>query len=169
MTTTKKPILSARARVASLSLALATALGVGIWLMPASADVSQTAATAERSSDEERDQFRSDLEKARELEGEDRRDAVRGLRDDARDGKYGDGIEQRLERRGAHRAAFAALLPDEMQADLTEAKEIDDPEDRKARHEDIREKALDGGYGKKVEEAFTILGKSRRGGPPPTG
>jgi hypothetical protein len=38
-----------------------------------------------------------------------------------------------------------------------------DPNDRKAMRDDIREKALSGGYGEKVQKAYEILEKNRRG------
>ena len=50
-----------------------------------------------------------------------------------------------------------------MQADLKEAREIDDADDRKAALDDIREKALAGDYDDKVKEAFTLLGEHRPG------
>lgn len=166
--TTKETLTSHRARIGGLALALVAALGVGIWMMPASADVEQTAATidtaitAEGSSDEERARLRDDVKEARELAGAERREALKGIRDDARDGKYGVGVEQRLERRGAHRAAFFALLPAELQSDLEALKDAD-PEERKAMREEIREKALDGGYGENVQEAWKLLDEHRRG------
>ena len=49
--------------------------------------------------DDGRAELRGDLKDARGLEGTDRRDALKGIREDARDGKYGDRIERHAERR----------------------------------------------------------------------
>jgi len=159
-----------RNSIAALLIAVVAAVGIGIWMGPASSadETRQTAdamdlAFAEAEGDDGRAELRGDLEDARELEGTDRRDALKGIREDARDGKYGDRIERHAERRGDHRAAFFALLPDELQADLKEAREIDDTDDRKAALDDIREKALAGDYGDKVKEAWKLLDEHRPG------
>ena len=44
---------------------------------------------------------------------------------------------------------------------MKEAREIDDADDRKEALQDIHQKALDGDYGEKVKEAFTIIGEHR--------
>jgi hypothetical protein len=163
-----------RSRIAALVVALA-ALGIGIWMGPASfADDAQQSAEAmdlafaEGGSDDKgRDEFRSDLKEARELEGAERREALKGIREKAHGGKYGERIERQADRRGDHRAAFLALLPDELQADLKKAREIDDADDRKAALEDIRKKALAGDYGDKVQDAWKQLGEHRPGRPGP--
>ena len=67
------------------------------------------------------------------------------------------------DRLGDHRAVFFALLPDELQADLKKAREIDDADDRKKALQDIRKKALAGDYGDKVKEAWKLLGEHRPG------
>jgi len=160
-----------RGRIAALLVAVVAAVGIGIWMGPAtSADETQQGAEAMDlmfaegdPGDGGRDDLRGDLMDARELDGTERHDALKGIREDARDGKYGDRIERHADRRGDHRAAFFALLPDELQADLKEAREIDDADDRRTALEDIREKALAGDYGDKVKEAFTLLGEHRPG------
>ncbi len=164
--------LEHRGRLAAVLVSLVAAVGIGVWTSSASSadDTQQTAeavdlafAAADPGDDPGRAELRSDLKDARDLEGTERRDALKGIREDARDGKYGDRIEQRADRRGDHRAAFFALLPDELQADLKKAREIDDADDRKAALDDIRKKALAGDYGAKVKEAFTLLGEHRPG------
>ena len=160
-----------RNSIAALLIAVVAAVGIGIWMGPASsadeprqtADAMDLAFAATEGDDDGRAELRGDLKEARELEGTDRRDALKGIREDARDGKYGDRIERHAERRGDHRAAFFALLPDELQADLKEAREIDDTDDRKAALDDIREKALAGDYGEKVQEAWKLLDEHRPG------
>ena len=146
-------------------------MGVGVWIGSAS---SADDTPADRRGDgpgvrreripatTRRAELRGDLKAARELEGTERRDALKGIREDAREGKYGDRIERQADRRGDHRAAFFALLPDELQADLKKAREIDDADDRKAALDDIRKKALAGDYGDKVKEAFKLLGEHRQ-------
>jgi hypothetical protein len=168
MFSTKPFLKTPRARNGVLALAVAAVVGLGIWMMPAMADDQPTAETAdaapaEPASDEERSEFREDLEEARGLEGEERREALMGIREDARDGKYGERIERHADRRGDHRAAFFALLPDELQDDLKQAREIDDDDDRKAALQDIRDKALAGDYGDKVQEAWKLLTEHRPG------
>lgn len=158
------PVVGHRARVAGLALAVATAVGVGVWMAPAGADTA-TAVTADSSDDDPgRQELHEDLKDARGLDGDARREAMQGIREDARDGKYGDRVDQRFERRGGRHAAFEALLPDEMQADIKKAKETEDADERKSLREDIHQKALDGGYGEKVKAAFEILEKNRPAG-----
>jgi hypothetical protein len=159
-----------RGSIAALLIAVVAAVGIGIWMGPASSadETQQTAdamdlAFADAEGDDGRAELRGDLKDARELDGTDRREALKGIREDARDGKYGDRIERHADRRGDHRAAFFALLPDELQADLKEAREIDDTDDRKAALDDIREKALAGDYGDKVKEAWKLLDEHRPG------
>lgn len=160
-----------RNSIAALLIAVVAAVGIGIWMGPASSadetqktpDAMDLAFADAESDDDGRAELRDALKDARELEGTDRRDALKGIREDARDGKYGDRIERHAERRGDHRAAFFALLPDELQADLKEAREIDDTDDRKAALDDIREKALAGDYGDKVKEAWKLLDEHRPG------
>lgn len=164
-----------RARNGALALTVAAVVGLGIWMVPAMADDQPSAEAADLAfaepppNDEDRSRFRDDLMDARELEGEERRDALEGIREGARDGKYGDRIERHADRRAGHRAAFFALLPDELQAELKAAREIDDDEDRRAALEDIREKALAGDYGDKVKEAWKLLGEHRPGPGGPVG
>ena len=153
--------------ITGLVLAIAAALVSALWLTsssaPASATVSQTATTldAELSQDPsspdtkaDRKAFRADLKAARQLSGKARADAVKKV---AAAGTYGDRIEKRFDRRAAHRAAVFALLPDDLQADLTKLRAMAPGDDRKAFRDDIRKKALDGGYGDKVQEAAKKL------------
>lgn len=165
-------LIGHRLRLGIVTVSLAGALAAGVWLAstgsPATADVQQTASTIDTalqgdqtSTDDERAQLRKDLKAARELEGQARVDALKKVRADARAGKYGDGVGRRFDRRMAHRSAFLALLPDDLQADIKKVKDAD-PADRKAMRDDIREKALTGVYGEKVQKAFEILQKNRR-------
>ncbi len=159
------PAVGHRARVAGLALAVAAAVGVGVWMAPAGADTPAAVVVKDEPGDDPGHQeLRKDLKQARGLDGDERHDALKGIREDARDGKYGDRVDQRFERRGDRHAAFEALLPDEMQADIKKAKEADDADERKSLRQDIHQKALDGGYGEKVKTAFEILEKNRPAG-----
>lgn len=170
MTNSKKPSLkSHRTRTAAVTFSVAALVGIGVWMMPATADDAPGPVTVDAVPSEHRpgddpgqEEFVDDIKDLRGLEGEERRDAMRQLRDDARDGKYGEHVGQRFERRADHRAAFFALLPDELQSDLEALKDAE-PQERKAMREEIREKALDGGYGDKVQEAWKLLDEHRRG------
>jgi hypothetical protein len=164
-----RSLVGHRARIAALLFSVAAAIGVGVALAPASAQQSNAGAVeasfVQQGADDDpgRAEFRKDLKDVRGLEGQERRDALKKLRDDARDGKYGDRIDQRFERRGDHHAAFFALLPDQLQANLKKARAIDDADDRRAALQDIRKKALAGDYGDKVKEAWKLLGEHRPG------
>lgn len=172
-TSTLKTVMGRRLWIAGLVFAIAAALVAALWLSsspePAGATVEQTASTLdnELSSDSSdpsspeakanRAEFHADMKAARKLEGQARADAIKKVLADARDGKYGDKIEKRTERRADMRAAVFALLPDELQDDLTKLRAMEPGDERKAFREDIRQKALDGGYGDKVQEAAEIL------------
>ncbi|MEJ7634540.1 hypothetical protein [Aeromicrobium sp.] len=152
-----KTDLGRRLGVAGFGLAIAVGLASALWLTsaraPADASVAQTASTLDSSlAAGDRAEMRQDLKAARELERGARRDAIKEIRADAKAGKYGNKVQKKLDRRADHRAAVLALLPDELQADLKELKAAD-KKDRKAMRNDIRAKALSGGYGDKVKEA----------------
>jgi hypothetical protein len=171
---TVKAAVGRRLWVTGLVFAVAAALVSALWLTssskPATADVSQTAATldAELGQDQstpesradakaDRKAFHADMKAARHLEGQARADAVKKVVADAKAGKYGDRIEKRFDRRAAHREAIFALLPDDLQADLKKLRAMEPGDERKAFRDDIRQKALDGGYGDKVQEAAKKL------------
>lgn len=160
--------------ITGLAIAIAVAVISALWISsssdPADATANQTASalSAELSRDPsspeertaakaDREAFRADMKAARHLRGQARADAVKEVAANAKAGKYGDKIEKRFERRDAHRAAVFALLPDELQADLTKLRAMEPGDERKAYRDDIRQKALDGGYGDKVQEAAQKL------------
>lgn len=162
---TMKTAVGRRLAAAGLAFAIAAGLVSALWLTssadPAGASATQTAATLDSALatdiDGDRAELRKDLNAARELKGQARKDAIKEIRADARAGKYGDKIEKRFDRRADRRAAVFALLPDELQADLTKLRAMEPGDDRKAFRDDIRQKALDGGYGDKVKEAAEKL------------
>jgi hypothetical protein len=107
-------------------------------------------------------QLRADLRAARSLDGDARRDALAAIRTKAQEGAYGDRIERRADRRQIHRDLFFSLLPDNLQADLTDLKNA--PADqRPALRADIMDKALAGDYGPEVQDAATKLKDLREG------
>ncbi len=109
-----------------------------------------------------RSALRADLLAAFKLDGEARRAALADIRTKARDGGYGDRVERRADRRQIHHELFFSLLPDNLQADLTELK--DAPADQREQlRADIRDKALAGDYGDEVKKAAEQLQALRDG------
>jgi hypothetical protein len=107
-------------------------------------------------------QLRADLKAAFQLEGDARRAALADIRAKAQDGGYGDRIERRADRREIHHQLFLSLLPDNLQADLTELK--DAPADQREQvRSDIVDKALAGDYGDDVKKAAEQLQQLRHG------
>jgi len=107
-------------------------------------------------------QLEADLEAARALEGDARRDALADIRVKAQDGGYGSGVERRADRRQIHRELFFNLLPDNLQADLTELKNA--PADQREQlRADIMDNALAGDYGADVQKAAEKLRELRNG------
>ena len=171
---TLKTFVGRRLWVSGLVFAVTAALVSALWLSsssePATATIGQTASTLETelgqepSTPESRAEAKADrqalhaaMKAARQLKGQARADAIKQVAADAKAGKYGDKIEKRFDRRDAHRAAIFALLPDDLQADLTKLRAMEPGDDRKAFRDEIRQKALDGGYGDKVKEAAEKL------------
>jgi len=109
-----------------------------------------------------RSKLRADLKAARALDGDARREALADIRQKAQDGAYGGGIERRADRRQIHRELFFSLLPDDLQADLTELRNA--PADQRAQlRADIMDKALAGEYGADVQKAAEKLQDLRHG------
>lgn len=173
-TSSLKTVVGRRLWLTGLVFAIAAALVSALWLSsssePATATVEQTATTLETElgqepasleanaeAKEDRRAFHEDMKAARQLKGQARADAVKKVAADAKAGKYGDKIEKRFDRRAAHREAVFALLPDELQSDLTKLRAMEPGDERKAFRDEIRQKALDGGYGDKVQEAAAKL------------
>lgn len=171
---TLKAAVGRRLWITGLVLAVAAALVSALWLTsspaPATATVGETAMTldSELSQDPQspeqraeakadRKALHADMKAARQLKGQARTDAVKKVVADAKAGKYGDKIEKRFDRRAAHREAIFALLPDDLQADLKKLRAMEPGDERKAYRDEIRQKALDGGYGDKVQEAAEKL------------
>lgn len=170
-TSTLKTVLGRRLWISGIVFAIAAALVSALLLTssPAPASIEQTAATlgTELASDDSpatgtdtnREELRADLKAARDLKGQARIDALKKVRADAKAGEYGEKIEKRVDRRSDRHAAFFALLPDDLQADLKEVRAMPAGDDRKAKREQIRKDALAGEYGEKVQEAAKLLQK----------
>ncbi|VXA94793.1 hypothetical protein [Aeromicrobium sp. 9AM] len=171
---TLKTIVGRRLWITGLVLAIAAALVSALLLtsssQPASASITQTASTldselsqAPAASDDKADAkadraaFHAAMKAARALKGQERVDAVKKVVADAKAGTYGDRIAKRANRRADRNAAVFALLPDELQADLTKLRAMEPGDERKAFRQEVREKALDGDYGDKVKEAAEKL------------
>ena len=172
---TVKTPMGRRLAISGLTLAIVTGIGGAIWLTssatPASATVSQTAssldsalttddATPSPATAADRAKLKADLKAARALTGQARVDALKKIRTDAKAGAYGDRIEKRFDKKSNRRAAFIALLPDSLQADLTKLKAMPAGDDRKAFRKQIRDDALSGKYGDKVQKAAELLKKN---------
>lgn len=167
-TDTLKNVLGRRLWITGIVFAIAAALVSALWLSssPAPATtVEQTATTmdaalaGDASASDDRAQLLKDLKAARDLDGQAKVDALKKVRADAKAGKYGDKIEKRAHRKSDKRAAFFALLPDDLQADLKELKAMPAGDERKAKRQQIRKDALAGEYGEKVKEAAELLKK----------
>jgi len=168
---TLKTVLGRRLWISGIAFAIAAALVSALWLSssPAPATVEQTASALDTElatgdsptagTDADLAKFRADLKAARALDGQARIDALKKVRADAKAGVYGDKVEKRADRRSDRRAAFFALLPDDLQADLKELRAMPAGDERKARREQIRKDALAGKYGDKVQEAAELLKK----------
>ncbi len=171
-TSTLKTVVGQRLWISGIVFAVAAALVSALWLSssPATATVGQTATTLNSElasgdsgaadSDSNRAQLRADLKAARALDGQARIDAVKKVRANAKAGEYGAKVEKRVDRRSDRRAAFLALLPDELRADLKELKAMPSGDERKAKRDQIRKDALAGKYGDKVEQAAKLLQKN---------
>jgi hypothetical protein len=110
-------------------------------------------------SDTARSQLWDAIAQARDLDGQARVDALKKVRDDAADGVYGQRLADRVQRR----TAFFADMPEALRADLEKVWASDD-DDRWQQAEDIRQKALDGGYGKEAQEFAQRMQDRRKDG-----
>ncbi len=97
-------------------------------------------------------ELRDDLKDLSSLEPGERGPAAREIRGDAREGEYGDRVEERAERVAERRIRILANMPVELRQDLKELRAADS-EDRRALAEAIAANALDGDYGPKAQSA----------------
>ncbi len=104
-------------------------------------------------------ELRGDLKELKSLEPGERGPAVREIREDAREGEYGDRVEERAERVAERRIRILANMPIELRQDL-KALRAADAEDSRALAEAIATNALDGQYGPKAQSAAERIGNS---------
>jgi hypothetical protein len=95
--------------------------------------------------------LKDDVKDLKDVDPGKRDEAVREIRDKARQGEYGPEVQKRAERIHEHRLEVYSTLPAALKTDLKELRKAD-PADRKALAEAIAKKALDGGYGEKVQK-----------------
>jgi hypothetical protein len=95
--------------------------------------------------------LQADLLAVRELPVGQRVEELKEIRRDALDGDYGDRVQRFAERRLERIRAIRRALPDEMRADLREARALTG-EARLEAYRDIRAGALAGTYGERVQE-----------------
>ncbi len=95
--------------------------------------------------------LRADLTAVRELPAGERADALREIRRDALEGDYGDRVQRLAERRVERVRAIRRALPEDLRADLRAARSLSG-EDRLEAYRAIRDGALAGEYGERVQE-----------------
>ncbi len=152
----------------ALALAVAVAAGVGIAAAP-SGDDPRDVAMVVKHRDHDRMKERKELRK--QIRQQQRENAKeRGFRGRGPDGDGPPGLLRHGFERGfgfkgfdgkdLDRTPAFALLPDDLQDDIRALVKAA-PADRRDLVEKIREKALDGDYGAKVEEAVRLLEQHR--------
>lgn len=94
--------------------------------------------------------LQTDLKDLKDLEPGERGPLARDIREGARDGEYGPGVQERAERVHERRIRIWATLPEELKDDLTDLREIE-PGERREAAETIAQDALEGVYGEKVQ------------------
>ncbi|SFB23496.1 hypothetical protein SAMN05192575_105239 [Nocardioides alpinus] len=111
--------------------------------------------------------LRADLRGVRALPVSEKADALRAIRRDALDGDYGTQVQRFAERRVERIRAIRRALPDEMKADLHEARRLTGA-DRLEAYREIRSGALAGEYGDRVQEVAATVQERREACRPPS-
>lgn len=111
--------------------------------------------------------LRADLLAVRELPVGEKEDALRAIRRDALDGDYGDRVQQFAERRDERVRAIRRALPEELRVDLRAARRLTG-DDRVVAYREIREGALSGEYGDRVQEVAVRVQQRREACRPPS-
>ncbi|MBS2939826.1 hypothetical protein KDN32_18960 [Nocardioides sp. J2M5] len=104
--------------------------------------------------------LRDDLTAVRDLPTGERADALREIRRDALDGDYGSRVQRFAERRDDRVRAVRRALPAELRQDLREARRLDG-DARAEAYREIRDGALAGTYGERVQEVATAVQERR--------
>lgn len=105
--------------------------------------------------------LRADLTAVRQLPVGERAEALREIRRDALEGDYGDRVQELAERRVERLRAIRRALPDDLRADLREARRLSG-EDRVEAYREIRDGALAGEYGERVQEIAVKVQERRQ-------
>lgn len=104
--------------------------------------------------------LRADLAAVRALPAGERVEALREIRREVLEGDYGDRVQQLAERRLERLRAIRRALPDDLRADLREARSLSG-EDRIEAYREIRDGALAGEYGERVQEVAVRVQERR--------
>lgn len=104
--------------------------------------------------------LRDDLTAVRDLPDGEKADALRAIRRDALDGDYGPQVQRFAERRDERVRAVRRALPAELRSDLREARRLDG-EERADAYREIRDGALAGEYGDRVQQVATAVQERR--------
>lgn len=104
--------------------------------------------------------LQADLKAVRALPVGERPAALREIRRDALDGDYGARVQRFAERRDERIRAIRRALPDDLQADLREARQLSGDERLEA-YREIRAGALAGEYGERVQEVAVKVRERR--------
>ena len=106
------------------------------------------------------EELQADLKELRDLPPQERPAAAKEIRADALAGEYGKAVQRWSERRDERRAWVRARMPRELKRDLAQAWQLPAGERRDAFLE-IRDDALAGDYGRKVERVAEQLQERR--------
>ncbi|CAN5450507.1 hypothetical protein BH09ACT12_BH09ACT12_07730 [soil metagenome] len=102
------------------------------------------------------DALREDFQALRDLSPDERLAELTRIRDRAADGDYGRRVRKVATRRAEHRARVVRRLPDELVGDLR-ALATTPADERRTAAEEIRDQALGGDYGPKVQRGAQRL------------
>jgi Spy/CpxP family protein refolding chaperone len=104
--------------------------------------------------------LQDDLRALQAAEPADREELAKQIRRDALEGDYGRGVKRFAERRAEIRAEVWTRLPADLKADLKAARALP-PEQRQSAYEAIRDDALAGEHGDRVQEVAQQLADRR--------
>jgi len=104
--------------------------------------------------------LRADLTAARDLPAGQRVDALEEIRADALHGQYGDRVQQLAHDRQERVRAVRRLLPADLRADLRQARDLSGEAQVEA-YEDVRDGALAGEYGDRVQHVAEAVQQRR--------
>lgn len=104
--------------------------------------------------------LREDLVTAWELPAGERAPALFEIRADARSGEYGARVQRLAERRAERVRAVRQALPRELKVDLREARDLTG-DARVQAYRDIRDAALAGDYGERVQDVAETVRERR--------